>query len=63
VSVCPEGYQWILQQRKGEDHWESRKFFSNKDRLAHVVQELLGAKAYDRVRDRIQALLCAGVQF
>jgi hypothetical protein len=56
VAVCKEGHQWILQRREAEDHWEGHKYFSNKKRLGQVVEETLGAKAFGRVRSKIDAL-------
>jgi hypothetical protein len=56
VAVCAKGYCWILQQREAKDHWIGRKFFSNKRRLATVVNELLGEEAYRSVSDGIEAL-------
>ena len=52
----PHGFQWLLQQRKAKDHWVSRKFFARKQRLATVVKELLGGRAYASVADKINKL-------
>jgi hypothetical protein len=56
VAVCREGRQWMLQQREAKDRWQSRKFFARKQRLATVVQQLLGTAAYKSVAAKIDAL-------
>ena len=56
VAVCAKGYCWILQQREGKDRWHSRKFFARKARLALVLKELVGTKAFKAIEAKIEAL-------
>lgn len=56
VAVCHEGRQWILQQREARDHWVGRKYFSNKQRLAVVLRELVSPAAYRAIEPQIAAL-------
>ena len=56
VAVCPKGYCWILQRRRGVGRWESLKFFARRPRLATVLRELVGDRAYQAVKDKIEAL-------
>lgn len=56
VVVCAQGRQWIAQQREGKDHWVSRKFFANKRRLAAVLKTLVPDRAFQAVKDKIEAL-------
>jgi hypothetical protein len=56
VSVCREGRQWVLQQRRAKDHWGSRKFFATKRRLAVVLPTVVGTQAAALVKDKIEAL-------
>ena len=56
VAACAKGYCWLLQQRRAKDHWESRKFFATKKRLAVVLADLVGAEVAAKVKDKIDAL-------
>jgi hypothetical protein len=56
MAVCAKGYCWMLQQREGRDRWISRKFFTNKRRLAVVLTELVGEQIAAAVKDKIEAL-------
>lgn len=56
VAVCREGRQWLLQQREAKDHWESRKYFARKGRLATVIRDHLGEAAFQSVQSKIEAL-------
>jgi hypothetical protein len=56
VAVCVDGYQWLLQQCKGQNQWISRKYFARKERLATVIRQELGDDAYNAVADLIARL-------
>ena len=56
VAVCAKGYCWILQIRRGADRWEGVKFFATKRRLAVVLRQLVGARVFRAVQDKIEAL-------
>lgn len=56
VVVCVQGRQWILQQCEGRDRWQSRKFFASKRRLAVVLKGLVPDRAFQAVKDKIEAL-------
>ena len=56
VAVDRVGYQWMLQQREARDHWQSRKFFARKARLAKVIEETFGRQIYLAVCDHISKL-------
>lgn len=56
LVTCPDGLQYILQHREARDHWEGRKFFHRKSRLATVLGEIFGPEALLACRDRIDAL-------
>jgi hypothetical protein len=56
VAVCAKGYCWMLQQREGRDRWISRKFFATKKRLAVVLTELVGDRAFRAVKAKVDEL-------
>ena len=56
VVVCSKGYCWILQRRRGVGRWESVKFFARRQRLATVLRQLAGDRAYNAVKAKIEAL-------
>ena len=56
VVVCAEGRQWIIQQREGKDKWVSRKFFATKRRLAVVLKQPVGSRAFKAIQHKIEKL-------
>lgn len=56
LVTCPDGLQYILQQREARDHWEGRKYLHRKSRLAAVLEEIFGPETLLACRDRIAAL-------
>lgn len=56
VTVCKDGYQYVLQQREAQDHWEGRKFYARKDHLARGITDTLGDDAFGLIQSQVEAL-------